>query len=203
MTFTYNQIVDITRTWTLDDVNAIGSTDPDFGIELIISEAEWNERDTRGINSLNDIVFEGITEPAQGTEITLSESTTVSNPVTRYIASPLTVIDGTDVYYKGSEIGAGLEDVPTDQAGVHYIRGVEPNNAGVNTPFWDAVDLDDLQNRNDITISQDEITLSELISDGTITLDVALDADPFTLRYALSPQFTVCLLYTSPSPRDS
>ena len=88
--------------------------------------------------------------------------------------------------------GTGLQDIPNTNAGTHYIRSrVTDAMTAETVSEWTAVDLDTLENRNDITVSRDEITLSELVSDGTITLDVSLDADPFTLRYALSPQFTV------------
>ena len=84
----------------------------------------------------------------------------------------------------GSRIN--ISNIPTDQNGVHYIAGVENGTA-----FWDAVDLDQLQNRIDVTVSRDDVNTSDITTDATVVLDISLEQNPFDLRYSTSPTFTV------------
>ena len=123
------------------------------------------------------------------------EDTTTGTTTLYLYGGPSTVfgnrLDNTDFGVVPAGSG-GFPDIPNTNAGTHYIRSrVTDAMTAETVSDWTAVDLDNLENRNDITFSSDSIDTDTLLRDATVVLDVSLSADPLDLRYAASPTFTV------------
>ena len=109
--FQYRQVVLLSETFDLGNpveltVGPIVSGGVTYSAYLTIGNDNWTQNPTTGTGSLNDIVFQGVTVPENGSQFTLSYSATDRTAPTSFIDSPLTIQNGTDVYYKGQEIGS-------------------------------------------------------------------------------------------------
>ena len=62
--------------------------------------------------------------------------------------------------------------------------------------------LDELQWRGSVALTTDETALREALASGPITAYCGFDPTAPSLHFGNLVQLIVCLLYTSPSPRD-